>query len=101
MPQRGDGSKGGNDQKGVARTYQAEKPSECGGDRLLNFARRLGAALFGQNARRLTPRRSQFGGASRARTDDLVVANDALSQLSYSPTETGDTLLSLSGVSGF
>ncbi len=27
-----------------------------------------------------------FGGASRARTDDLIVANDALSQLSYSPT---------------
>ncbi len=26
------------------------------------------------------------GGASRARTDGLVVANDALSQLSYSPT---------------
>jgi hypothetical protein len=28
----------------------------------------------------------KFGGASRARTDDLIVANDALSQLSYSPT---------------
>ena len=28
---------------------------------------------------------SEFGGASRARTDDLIVANDALSQLSYSP----------------
>jgi hypothetical protein len=28
----------------------------------------------------------RFGGASRARTDDLIVANDALSQLSYSPT---------------
>jgi hypothetical protein len=28
----------------------------------------------------------EFGGASRARTDDLIVANDALSQLSYSPT---------------
>jgi hypothetical protein len=27
------------------------------------------------------------GGASRARTDGLVVANDALSQLSYSPTK--------------
>src|SRR6202142_1748009 len=27
-----------------------------------------------------------IGGASRARTDDLIVANDALSQLSYSPT---------------
>ena len=27
-----------------------------------------------------------FGGASRDRTDGLVVANDALSQLSYSPT---------------
>jgi hypothetical protein len=27
-----------------------------------------------------------IGGASRDRTDDLVVANDALSQLSYSPT---------------
>jgi hypothetical protein len=29
----------------------------------------------------------KFGGASRARTDDLIVANDALSQLSYSPTK--------------
>ena len=27
----------------------------------------------------------EFGGASRDRTDDLIVANDALSQLSYSP----------------
>lgn len=27
----------------------------------------------------------KFGGASRDRTDGLVVANDALSQLSYSP----------------
>jgi hypothetical protein len=27
------------------------------------------------------------GGASRDRTDGLVVANDALSQLSYSPTD--------------
>ena len=27
------------------------------------------------------------GGASRDRTDDLIVANDALSQLSYSPAE--------------
>ncbi len=27
-----------------------------------------------------------FGGAGRDRTDDLIVANDALSQLSYSPT---------------
>jgi hypothetical protein len=29
------------------------------------------------------------GGASRDRTDGLVVANDALSQLSYSPTQVG------------
>jgi hypothetical protein len=29
------------------------------------------------------------GGASRDRTDDLIVANDALSQLSYSPTLSG------------
>ena len=29
---------------------------------------------------------AEFGGASRDRTDGLVVANDALSQLSYSPT---------------
>ncbi len=28
-----------------------------------------------------------IGGASRDRTDDLIVANDALSQLSYSPTQ--------------
>jgi hypothetical protein len=30
-----------------------------------------------------------FGGASRDRTDDLIVANDALSQLSYSPLTAG------------
>ena len=29
------------------------------------------------------------GGASRDRTDDLIVANDALSQLSYSPVQVG------------
>ena len=29
----------------------------------------------------------KIGGASRDRTDDLIVANDALSQLSYSPTK--------------
>src|SRR6202041_1027234 len=33
---------------------------------------------------------SEIGGASRARTDGLVVANDALSQLSYSPTGRDD-----------
>ena len=33
------------------------------------------------------------GGASRARTDGLVVANDALSQLSYSPTRIGFVFL--------
>jgi hypothetical protein len=31
----------------------------------------------------------KIGGASRDRTDGLVVANDALSQLSYSPTSRG------------
>jgi hypothetical protein len=35
----------------------------------------------------------KFGGASRDRTDGLVVANDALSQLSYSPTVWLDELL--------
>ena len=29
----------------------------------------------------------KYGGASRDRTDDLIVANDALSQLSYSPVQ--------------
>src|ERR1700704_5789021 len=33
----------------------------------------------------------EFGGASRDRTDDLIVANDALSQLSYSPVRRGFT----------
>ena len=28
----------------------------------------------------------RIGGADRDRTDDLVIANDALSQLSYGPT---------------
>ena len=31
----------------------------------------------------------KIGGASRDRTDDLIVANDALSQLSYSPVQVG------------
>src|SRR5687768_12210313 len=30
--------------------------------------------------------RERFGGAGRDRTDDLLIANEALSQLSYSPT---------------
>jgi hypothetical protein len=34
----------------------------------------------------------EFGGASRDRTDDLIVANDALSQLSYSPMTVGTPL---------
>src|SRR5579864_2094793 len=38
---------------------------------------------------------SEFGGASRDRTDDLIVANDALSQLSYSPTLRKETAVSI------
>src|SRR5207237_8990801 len=34
-------------------------------------------------------KRNEHGGASRDRTDDLIVANDALSQLSYSPKYMG------------
>jgi hypothetical protein len=33
----------------------------------------------------------RIGGAGRDRTDDLLIANEALSQLSYSPTEAGST----------
>jgi hypothetical protein len=40
-------------------------------------------------AKRSGTRNGFFGGASRDRTDDLIVANDALSQLSYSPTAEG------------
>jgi hypothetical protein len=36
-----------------------------------------------------------FGGAKRDRTADLLVANEALSQLSYSPTMAGTTSISL------
>ena len=32
----------------------------------------------------------EFGGANRDRTDDLLVANEALSQLSYSPFSGGN-----------
>src|SRR5581483_630841 len=38
-----------------------------------------------------------FGGASRDRTDDLIVANDALSQLSYSPTR-GTSILTVTAL---
>ena len=42
----------------------------------------------GKNGQAVSDRntRVKHGGASRDRTDDLIVANDALSQLSYSPT---------------
>ena len=36
-----------------------------------------------------------FGGAKRDRTADLLVANEALSQLSYSPTNRAGTLSSI------
>jgi hypothetical protein len=36
-----------------------------------------------------------IGGAKRDRTADLLVANEALSQLSYSPTMAGTTSISL------
>src|ERR1700684_2901205 len=42
---------------------------------------------MGENAGSSRQAVEEFGGASRARTDGLVVANEALSQLSYSPTE--------------
>ena len=35
----------------------------------------------------------KHGGASRDRTDDLIVANDALSQLSYSPIRLAGVIL--------
>ncbi len=40
----------------------------------------------------LDPRQpiENIGGASQDRTDDLIVANDALSQLSYSPIRMAD-----------
>jgi hypothetical protein len=50
-------------------------------------------SLYGMGTLRFVPTGSAClvedsnGGASRARTDGLVVANDALSQLSYSPTD--------------
>jgi hypothetical protein len=37
---------------------------------------------YGEKSRQVI---EKIGGASRDRTDDLIVANDALSQLSYSP----------------
>ena len=43
----------------------------------------------------------KFGGASRDRTDDLIVANDALSQLSYSPLPVGRNLINSSSASRF
>jgi hypothetical protein len=42
-----------------------------------------------------------IGGAKRDRTVDLLVANEALSQLSYSPTKAGDTPFSLAAQAGF
>jgi hypothetical protein len=43
----------------------------------------------------------KIGGASRARTDDLIVANDALSQLSYSPIRRGAYVFDFNSVARF
>ena len=43
----------------------------------------------------------KHGGASRDRTDDLIVANDALSQLSYSPTHRATVILAEEAASGW
>ena len=61
-------------------------------DRFLNRALLFGRKLNGHTMPlRFIPPGQRFigdnsGGASRPRTGDLIVANDALSQLSYSPT---------------
>jgi hypothetical protein len=46
----------------------------------------LSSSFFGQSQRKKKQER-KIGGADRDRTDDLLIANEALSQLSYSPTE--------------
>jgi hypothetical protein len=57
---------------------------------LIKFARKFGKPDRGWKrymARRVVGGKIfEFGGAGRDRTGDLIVANDALSQLSYSPT---------------
>src|SRR5438093_11535617 len=45
----------------------------------------LGAAAFSRLAR------AEAGGTDQNRTDDLRIANETLSQLSYGPTELGQT----------
>jgi hypothetical protein len=54
--------------------------------------------IYGGQSRQVI---EKIGGASRARTDDLIVANDALSQLSYSPTGWWVTFLILAAVRWF
>ena len=54
-------------------------------DVLPQLSRASGFAGVGQ----VIENREVIGGASRDRTDDLIVANDALSQLSYSPNANG------------
>ena len=39
------------------------------------------------NPKERRSKKERIGGADRDRTDDLLIANEALSQLSYSPTE--------------
>jgi hypothetical protein len=53
------------------------------------FAKRIASFVLVDGLRRLAcravARRAKAGGADRDQTDDLVVANDALYQLSYCP----------------
>ena len=53
---------------------------------------------YGEQTRQVI---EKIGGASRDRTDDLIVANDALSQLSYSPSRRWVNFLILAAVDCF
>src|SRR6266403_2400122 len=76
--------------KALRASWKSGRRGLRGSERLQPVFAQVGyaghASLFGHHA--ATPRearRAKRGGARRDRTADLVIANDALSQLSYGP----------------
>lgn len=54
---------------------------------LMSFREDISLTAYTNGGLSAAVRDRMVGGASRDRTDDLIIANDALSQLSYGPKE--------------
>ena len=69
----------------VSLEGEGDGSRERGDDVGFGHPQRTGGSRTAPTSRRLRSTKGRGGGAGGIRTPDLIIANDALSQLSYSP----------------